>query len=309
MSAIVKLIESEYCAKMRKEEIIFQPNMNNLPNLPYPFADLSLARRLERTEAHGNALFVEARARAFPDSGAKWIDVAGTYAMFDGPTSPISQTFGLGMFHPLAAENLNTIERFFQDRGAAVFHEVSPLADPSAFALLNERGYQPIEFTSVLFRPISPEVSLPVAPNEKIKVRLRSESEKEIWSNTALLGWSEFEEVIEFMKDMGKVHERSESLGFLAELDNQPIATGMMSMCEGVALLAGASTIPEARRQGAQNALLEGRLRYAAEQGCDIAMMAALPGSASQRNAERNGFRIAYTRIKWRLVNSSNSTV
>jgi hypothetical protein len=31
-------------------------------------------------------------------------------------------------------------------------------------------------------------------------------------------------------------------------------------------------------------------------------MMGALPGSASQRNAERNGFRIAYTRIKWRLA-------
>jgi hypothetical protein len=28
-------------------------------------------------------------------------------------------------------------------------------------------------------------------------------------------------------------------------------------------------------------------------------MMCAAPGSASQRNAERNGFRIAYTRVKW----------
>ena len=27
----------------------------------------------------------------------------------------------------------------------------------------------------------------------------------------------------------------------------------------------------------------------------------AAPGSASQRNAERQGFRIAYTRIKWML--------
>ena len=33
----------------------------------------------------------------------------------------------------------------------------------------------------------------------------------------------------------------------------------------------------------------------------DLAMMGAAPGSASQRNAERHGFRIAYTRIKWRL--------
>jgi hypothetical protein len=30
--------------------------------------------------------------------------------------------------------------------------------------------------------------------------------------------------------------------------------------------------------------------------------MGAQPGSGSQRNAERNGFRIAYTRIKWRRV-------
>ena len=38
----------------------------------------------------------------------------------------------------------------------------------------------------------------------------------------------------------------------------------------------------------------------AAAQGCDIALMGALPGSGSQRNAERHGFRIAYTRIKWK---------
>jgi hypothetical protein len=69
-----------------------------------------------------------------------------------------------------------------------------------------------------------------------------------------------------------------------------------------VALLAGACTIPEARKQGAQLALLDYRLRYAAEQGCDLAMMCAQPGSASQRNAERHGFRIAYTRIKWQLA-------
>jgi hypothetical protein len=47
-------------------------------------------------------------------------------------------------------------------------------------------------------------------------------------------------------------------------------------------------------------ALLERRLQDAFANGCDIAMMGALPGSISQRNAERHGFRIAYTRIKWR---------
>ena len=56
-----------------------------------------------------------------------------------------------------------------------------------------------------------------------------------------------------------------------------------------------------ARKQGAQLALLESRLLHAAERGCDLAMICAAPGSASQRNAERHGFRIAYTRTKWRL--------
>ena len=48
--------------------------------------------------------------------------------------------------------------------------------------------------------------------------------------------------------------------------------------------------------------LLEDRLRYAAAQGCTIGMIVTQPGSGSQRNAERHGFRIAYTRTKWHRV-------
>ena len=67
----------------------------------YPFADIDLARRLERAEAQGNVNFVEARAAAFPDRGATWLEVAGTYAMFDGVDSPVTQTFGLGVYEPM----------------------------------------------------------------------------------------------------------------------------------------------------------------------------------------------------------------
>jgi hypothetical protein len=42
-------------------------------------------------------------------------------------------------------------------------------------------------------------------------------------------------------------------------------------------------------------------MRYAFEHRCELAMMVAVPGSDSQRNAERKGFRIAYTRTKWQL--------
>jgi hypothetical protein len=42
-------------------------------------------------------------------------------------------------------------------------------------------------------------------------------------------------------------------------------------------------------------------MRYAFEHGYSLAMMVTEAGSQSQRNAERIGFRIAYTRTKWRL--------
>lgn len=65
------------------------------------FSDLDLSRKLERTEASANAAFIETRAKLNPEVGAEWIEVAGTYAMFDGVESPLTQTFGLGVFEGL----------------------------------------------------------------------------------------------------------------------------------------------------------------------------------------------------------------
>ncbi|MEO8501571.1 MAG: GNAT family N-acetyltransferase [Vicinamibacteria bacterium] len=267
----------------------------------YPFADLTLSRRLERAEAQSNLDFVEARARAFPDSGARHIEADGAHAMFDGVDSPLTQTFGLGMDQPVTKTGLDRIETFFADLGAPVFHEVSPLADPTALARLTERGYEPFEFTSVMFQPIAPDLfGLLVKPGRVTARRIRAD-ENEVWAQTSARGWTESAELSEFMLTFSRVSaHRASGHAFLAEIDGQPMATGALTTHGGVALLAGASTVPEGRRQGAQNALLEARLRFAAESGCDVAMMGTLPGSASQRNAERQGFRIAYTRIKWR---------
>ncbi|HEV7906230.1 MAG TPA: GNAT family N-acetyltransferase [Pyrinomonadaceae bacterium] len=277
--------------------------MNEQDDRQFIFSDVDLARRLEMAEGHTNREFVETKARLSPELGAEWIEVAGASVMYDGAASPMTQTFGLGLFQETTAAEMDEIENFFRTRGAPVFHEVSPLADASLLSLLNERGYQPIEFTSVMFRPISPDgADLPAPRDDKVKVRIIGEDEHELWAQTAAHGWSEFTEFADLILELSRVStKRAGAASFLAEIDGEPIATGGIGIYEGVVLLAGASTVPEGRRQGAQTALLGSRLRYAAEQGCDIAMMCAQPGSTSQRNAERNGFRIAYTRIKWRL--------
>ena len=269
---------------------------------PWPFADLALSQRLERAEAQSNMDFVEARAKAFPESRAQHIEVAGAHAMFDGVDSPLTQTFGLGIEQPVSKADLDRIEEFYSGLGAPTFHEVSPLADPSAPALLTERGFEPFEFTSVMFQPLRPNPLPGTRQANSVSAREIRPGESEIWADTFLRGWGEAKEMAEFMTSFSKVSaQKTSGRSFLAELDGRPVAAAGLAIHGGVALLAGASTIPEGRRRGAQNALLEARLSTAARSGCDLAMMCALPGSSSQRNAERHGFRIAYTRIKWRL--------
>jgi len=266
--------------------------------VPYPLADHRLAQRLERAEGEANRRFVEARARAEPSSGASWTEVDGTYVMFDGVESPLTQTFGLGISVPVTSTALERIERYFSDRGATTFHEVSPLADGSTLPQLHARGYEAFEFSSVLFQPLPADPSL--AANA-VRVRPTTPAEIDRWAQTAGEGWSEFPELEAFIRAFGQVVASSKGvLTYVGEIEGRFAATAAMALHGGVALLAGASTIPSARRQGAQAALLSARLRDAAARGCDVAMMVAQPGSASQRNAERNGFRVAYTRLKWR---------
>ena len=267
------------------------------------FADVTLARRLERAEAGAGASFVEAHARLSPESNAEWVDLAGTYAMFDGVDSPITQTFGLGLFAEASAAELDRIEAFFRERGAPVTHEVSPLAGLPTSDMLSRRGYRPIEFTSVLYQPLKRRVNESRPTPANIRTHLAGAAEQELCSQLFARGWAEFVESADSVLNLGRTIASSDgAYAFVAELDGNPIATGVLRREGGVALLAGACTVPEARNHGAQRALLEARLRFALDHDCDLAMMCTAPGSVSQRNAEREGFRIAYTRTKWQLA-------
>ena len=260
-----------------------------------PFADLELSRRLEHAEARAGAAFVEARAAAGKESGACWISLAGAYAMFDGAGSPVTQTFGLGLFDPISPEVLDAIEAFFFTRGADADHEISPLAQKDLWDLLIDRGYRPIEFTSVLYLEVAQYQKSSLSMG--IEISRAAARDIPVWAATAARGWAEMGELTGLME---VVASSKCVIPFLATIDGRPVATAALNVQDDIALLAGGSTIPGARNRGAQRSLLQARLSHAADMGCRIAMMGAEPGSSSQRNAEREGFRIAYTRTKWR---------
>jgi len=228
------------------------------------------------------------------------MECGGAFAVFDGVESPCTQTFGLGIFEELTAATLDKIESFFRGHSAPVMHEVSPFAGVDALGLLCNRGYQPLELSSVMYRAVEKPVESRVAG---VNVRIAGPDETELWSRISAKGWAhDHPELEEFLLQFGAMTaDREQSVCFLGEVDGQPGAAGVLSMHEGVALFGGSSTVPELRRRGLQAALLEARMRYACEHGCDLAMMVAWIGSNSQRNAERKGFKIAYTRTKWLL--------
>jgi GNAT superfamily N-acetyltransferase len=270
------------------------------------FSDLALSRRLERAEGCACVQFAQARREICPESSAEWIECAGAYAVFDGIDSLITQSFGLGIFERLSEDALDVIERFFLERGAPVQHEVSPLVGVDALDLLCARNYRPIEISNVLYRAV--EKPAHEDPG-KIKVRPVGPEEAHLWTDINARGWThEHPELLDHILEIGQViARRKESLCFLAEIDGKPGAAGVLFLHDGVALLGGAATVPELRRRGLQAALLKERLRYAFESGCDLAVMVAEAGSNSQRNAERKGFRVAYTRTKWRLLSQPQS--
>jgi hypothetical protein len=225
------------------------------------FSDLDLSRRLERAEGQACLQFAEARRGLHPDTGAAWMECAGAYAVFDGVDSPVTQSFGLGLFEPLTPSALDTIEAFFLDRGAVVVHEVSPLAGIATLDLLCARGYRPIELSSVLQRPVEQPTA---KDNPAVSVREAAEKDVALWADLSARGWAhQNPELLVFLEQFGAVaFARQGSVNFIAALGGIPGAAGALCLHNGVALFAGASTIPELRRRGSAHALrLRARLR------------------------------------------------
>jgi GNAT superfamily N-acetyltransferase len=260
--------------------------------------DRALSQALEQTEALSNRALVEARASLDPASGATWIRVADAYALYDGVGSPLTQVFGLGLSEPTTEDHLAAIESFFDGLGADTTIELSPLAEPSLLTWLPARGYVPVELTSVLHRTLDdvPDVVDPQWP----RVRQIAPEERGVWADRSADGWSTEPAFASLIRELAWVSAHAAGMhGFVAEDEGRIIGTGGPAIHGSVALLAGASTLVAFRGRGAQSALQAARLQFARESGCMRAMQCAAPGSTSQLNAERRGFRIAYTRIKW----------
>jgi len=265
------------------------------------FADLELARRLEMTDALAAVEFARAWSLLNSFTGEPFISVAGGHCGFGGVDSPLTQAFGLGLNGPVTEDDMSKMEEFYSGHGAPVNIETCPLADISLLTLLNARGYHPIEYSNVLVRELSDADSTAYAESgSDVRVRSPKGDEIETYSLVVIKSFIEDAEISPSLLNVFvSCFEAKATQFFLAEIDGTPVGGGMMSIHHGVASFGGAGTLRSFRNRGVQKALLLARLAKAAKEGCDLAMVATMPGSGSQRNVERQGFRVAYTRTKF----------
>lgn len=257
--------------------------------------DAALARRLEANKAIAALEYTRAQERLRPGTTAV-LPIAGGMAVFVGAASPITRAMGLGMQEPLPSSDLDAVEAFFRSREATPRLELCPLADGTLLTLVAERGYAIDHFRNVLVRPVGMGEFLPEPAYNVLVTRAESPTEKELWLRTVVQGFTGRDELTPEELHIAQPLTAVPAVTcYLAWQGDEPVGAAVMAMRGGLAHLSSASARPAFRQRGTQSALLWARLTDAAEAGCDLAMVESTPGSGSQRNLERAGFRVAYT--------------
>lgn len=267
-------------------------------NLPV-FCGTELAARIEAAEAD----LIVAATEAARSRGA-WgvaLPLAGGFACAAAPGSPMNKVVGLGFGGTPDAAALDEVERTFAGLGVPVQVELSNLADPEVAHVLTARGYRLLGFENVLGHPLPAHR----AAADGVTVRRCGPAELDAWAAAVVDGFAHPDGVgvtshedfpREVVDTAVRDFEKAGAVAYLALCGETVAGGGSMRTTHGVAQLTGAATIPAFRRRGVQTALLTARLTEAAEAGCDIAVVTTAPGSTSQKNVQRYGFHLLYTR-------------
>ena len=252
------------------------------------FADVTLARRLEAAES------LNARFCTASPPGAAFLDIAGGCAIFVGADSPLTQAVGLGLNGPVSEADVDALEAFFRSRDAKVSIDFCPLADPGLLDILSRRGYRATEFNNVLVKRIASD-PIVLAP----RIRRALAGEADLWAHTVGRGFFEQGELTTDEMEVGRaIFAMPGALCYLAvAATGEPAGGGALAVRSGLATLFADSTTAPFRRQGFHRELILARLNEAIALGCDTATASTLPGSTSQRNFERLGFEVVYTKV------------
>ncbi len=259
---------------------------------------LALARRIEAAYARDGESSAAACLRLRPQGGAIFERLAGGSMIYCGAGSFMTHALGVGLQDPVTDSELDRLEAFYFERDSDVELDLCPFSDGSLPGRLFDRGYRPEHFEQALVRELSVEDAAErIARFEGITIGPATPDLEDAYCLLLTRAFDLSEEHRASLAEAARIAFASEDVRIYAALaSGELVAAGAMRTERGVAGLFGAATLPHYRGQGLQSALLAMRLRDAAQEGCDLASVNSLVGSASERNIERAGFHPAYTR-------------
>ena len=263
------------------------------------FADRALAVRIEMLAAEETRAFAEASATLYPDSGATWLEIGDGVAGYNGPESAVNTTVGLGLRTTVTDAHISAVEGFFLEREARPVVCVCPLADASLAHVLARRRWGLSGFENVFVRELLPGDELAGPADDAIEIRLAGTAEERLrWAALVVEGFAAPRQATPAELILGRTAAAiPDKMLLTAFIDDVPAGTGELRIADNVGWLSADTTLPRFRSRGVQRALQRARLAMARDAGCVLAVTESAPGSPSQRNIERMGFRLVYTRV------------
>jgi ribosomal protein S18 acetylase RimI-like enzyme len=262
------------------------------------FVDKALARRFEACEEMPQVLYARAFQKTRPAIGAAEQEICGGHMIFAGLGSPIGRATAAGLDRPFTVEDVDRVEQFYRSHHAPSQVDLCPLHDPAVFGMFKERGYGIAELNNVLYLPLDPNEEFPSAP-AGCDIRRGRREEAESQSEIVERAFFPDGAPEAFTGLMTPLYQMEGALTYAATVDGKMVAcgAGLVIPEHRIFAVCGAGTLAEFRGRGLQTALLRCRLAAAAEAGCEYAVVVTNGGSASQRNCERLGFRVAYSKV------------
>ena len=200
------------------------------------------------------------------------------------------------------ASTVDEVASFYRDRMMPCRFDMNPYtANPVVLEALDAAGFRPVGFQSNLVGPVKYVDDR--APTDWTVTEVSAgqlEFFAAFFNRSYYHGQCVPPGLMKFREATVRArHGRPGWHLYLCCVDGVPASGAMLYVHDGVATLTGAATAPAFRGRGCQRVLLRARINQSADLGCKLAVSRCGVGSASQRNLERAGLQLSYTKVIW----------
>lgn len=224
----------------------------------------------------------------------------------------INVTLGLGMKGLVTDTDIEQLEALHTTTELSPAILLCPYADQSVLQALAMRNYVLDGFLNIYARSlhdiqveVDPYMSfsedLTFGPDMIVSRGTANEDTTSKFIHASVAGFKDDGRSVEVLESLAETAVlRRDTILYFGHIDGQIAGCGAMALMETkyglVAHLYIDSTTPKFRGRGVQRALIRARLNDAKSLGYDFATIHCLPSIGTGRNAEKEGFGLAYTK-------------